>query len=57
MEEIVLIGVGGHGKSIIDTMEANEKYKIAGILEKRKEDGKIYRGYHIIGTDDDMEDL
>ena len=57
MEEIVLIGFGGHAKSIIDTIEANEKYKIAGILEKRKEDGKIYRGYHIIGTDDDMEDL
>ena len=49
MEEIVLIGFGGHAKSIIDTIEANEKYKIAGILEKRKKMGKYIADIILLG--------
>lgn len=36
MEEIVLLGFGGHSKSVIDTIERQNEYKIIGVLEKKK---------------------
>lgn len=55
MENIVLIGFGGHSKSVIDTIERQNKYCIAGIIEKSKEAKKEFRDYAIIGTDEDLE--
>ena len=36
MEGIIFIDFGRHAKSIIITIEASEKYKIAGIFEEEK---------------------
>jgi sugar O-acyltransferase (sialic acid O-acetyltransferase NeuD family) len=36
MKPIILMGGGGHCKSCIDVIESEKKYKIVGILEKRK---------------------
>jgi sugar O-acyltransferase (sialic acid O-acetyltransferase NeuD family) len=36
MKPIILIGGGGHCKSCIDVIESEKKYKIVGILEKKK---------------------
>lgn len=44
MEEIVLLGFGGHSKSVIDTIERQNEYKIIGVLEKKRKKGsKIQR--------------
>jgi len=36
MKKIILIGAGGHCKSCIDVIENQNKYKIAGIIDKKK---------------------
>jgi sugar O-acyltransferase (sialic acid O-acetyltransferase NeuD family) len=36
MKKIILIGGGGHCKSCIDVIENENKYKIAGIIDKKK---------------------
>lgn len=56
-EEIVLIGGGGHCKSCIDVIEAQDKFRIAGIVdEKEKLNEKVF-GYKIFATDDDLPNL
>jgi sugar O-acyltransferase (sialic acid O-acetyltransferase NeuD family) len=49
--EIVLIGGGGHCKSIIDAI-ATSGYNILGILDISENVGKSICGVNIIGTDD-----
>lgn len=53
MKPIILIGGGGHCKSVIDVAESSG-YTILGILDQPKEVGKTVLGYKVIGTDDDM---
>lgn len=54
MEDIILLGFGGHAKSVIDCIERQRKYRIIGFLDK-EERGKIsYRGYEVVGGDDDL---
>jgi tetrahydrodipicolinate N-succinyltransferase len=36
MKKIILIGGGGHCKSCIDVIENGNKYKIKGIIDKKK---------------------
>lgn len=54
-EKIVLIGLGGHAKSVIDSIEAAGKYEVAGYtdIENRAD----YKGYHFIGTDRDLHGI
>ena len=57
MKPIILIGGGGHCKSVIDVIELEGKYKIAGIIDKPVMVGKSILGYKVIGSDDDLVDL
>ncbi|SFV53848.1 4-amino-6-deoxy-N-Acetyl-D-hexosaminyl-(Lipid carrier) acetyltrasferase [hydrothermal vent metagenome] len=57
MKEILLVGGGGHCKSVIDVIEEEGKYKIAGIVDKKELIGQKVLGYEIIGCDDDLEEL
>ena len=57
MEEIILIGGGGHCKSVIDVIEQEGKFNIAGIVDKEKLLGSKVLGYPIIGSDLDLLDL
>lgn len=50
---LILVGGGGHCKSVIDVAE-NAGYTILGILDKPEEVGKKVLNYKIIGTDDDI---
>jgi sugar O-acyltransferase (sialic acid O-acetyltransferase NeuD family) len=52
-KHLILIGGGGHCKSIIDVAES-AGYTILGILDRPEEVGKRVLGYEVIGTDDDM---
>jgi len=56
-ENILLIGGGGHCKSVIDIIELENKYTIAGIIDKKELIGNHVLGYNIIGTDDDVAHL
>ena len=51
MKKILLIGGGGHCKSVIDVIEQEERFEIAGIVDKPKLLGSKVLGYPIIGND------
>ena len=57
MKKIILIGGGGHCKSVIDVIEQEAKFKILGIVDKNKPIGYKILGYPIIGNDFDLEKL
>lgn len=57
MKKIILIGGGGHCKSVIDVIEQEKKYKIYGIVDKPKFIGSRILGYEVIGSDLDLEYL
>lgn len=52
-KNLILIGGGGHCKSVIDVAES-AGYKILGILDMPEEVGKSVLDYKVIGTDDDI---
>jgi len=55
--EIILIGGGGHCKSVIDVIEMEGSFEIVGIVDRKENVGQKVLGYKIIGCDDDLEDL
>ena len=57
MIDIILIGGGGHCKSVIDVIEQENRFKIAGIIDKKELIGTKVLGYEVIGCDDDLERL
>ena len=57
MEKILLLGGGGHCKSVIDVIEQENRYSIAGIIDKKELLGQELLGYKVIGCDDDLEEL
>lgn len=52
-KNLIMIGGGGHCKSVIDVAES-AGYKILGIIDMPEEVGKSVLGYTVIGTDDDI---
>jgi sugar O-acyltransferase (sialic acid O-acetyltransferase NeuD family) len=57
MKSIILIGGGGHCKSVIDVIEQEGKFEIAGIVDKSEPLGADILGYSVIGDDSDLDDL
>ena len=55
VKEIVLVGFGGHAKSVIDSIEGMKAYKIAGYVDCA--DMPDYKGYTRIGNDAELEKL
>lgn len=56
-KNILLIGGGGHCRSVIDVIEAENKFKIYGIIDIKENVGNNIFSYNIIGTDEDLFDL
>ena len=57
MKEIILIGGGGHCKSVIDVIEQESQFVIVGIVDKLELIGTDVLGYPVIGSDSDLENL
>ena len=57
MKKIILIGGGGHCKSVIDVIEQQALFEIAGIIDKPELLGSKILGYSVIGNDYDLENL
>jgi len=47
MEDIILIGYGGHAKSVSDCIEREKKYRIIGYTDMKEQESK----YPYLGTD------
>lgn len=57
MENLILIGAGGHANSCIDVIEQEGCYRIAGMVGSLGEVGLMRFGYPVIGEDKDLEVL
>jgi sugar O-acyltransferase (sialic acid O-acetyltransferase NeuD family) len=56
-QNIVIIGSSGHAKVIIDIVEKEGRYKIAGFLDTFKKVGEIVFGYKVLGEERDLPDI
>ncbi len=50
MEDIILIGYGGHARSVADCIKRNRRFRIAGYTEWEPQDCE----YPYLGTDDEL---
>lgn len=57
MRELVLVGAGGHCRSVIDVIESTSQYKIVAIVDKKENIGKSILDYKITHSDEDLENL
>jgi sugar O-acyltransferase (sialic acid O-acetyltransferase NeuD family) len=57
MKDIILIGGGGHCKSVIDVIEEQGHFNIIGIVDKSEFLGSSVLGYPVIGNDQDLNKL
>lgn len=57
MEEIILVGGGGHCRSCIEVIESTNEFKILGIVDKNLKKGTDVLGYPVLGNDADLPTL
>ncbi len=57
MEEIILIGGGGHCAACMDVLAVNGRYRPAVIVDKAEALGREICGQKITATDEDLPDL
>lgn len=57
IQKLILIGCGGHSKSIIDVIESSNEFKIEGLIGLDHELGKTVCGYRVIGTDKNLSNI
>lgn len=56
-EPLILVGAGGHCKSVIDVTEHLDNFVVAGIIGMPEEAGTSILGYPVIGTDADLDKI
>lgn len=56
-EKLILIGGGGHCKSVIDVLESGKNFDIAGIVDVKEKVGAELLGYKFLGTDENFDEL
>ena len=54
MDEIILIGAGGHANACVDVIESSGKYKIAGFIEEENNYIDKNLRYPVLGNDEDL---
>ena len=57
MKSLLLIGCGGHARSLIDVIEADGQWLIHGLIGLSRHVGTTVHGYPVLGTDADLPDL
>lgn len=57
MKPLLLIGCGGHARSLIDLIESTEKWHIHGLVGLPEQVGSSVLSYPVIGSDADLRSL
>jgi len=57
MDKMVIIGSSGHAKVIIDIVEHEGRFKIAGLLDRYRKVGEQTLGYDVLGQEEDLPSL
>lgn len=56
-KEIILVGGGGHCKSVIELVRSVGEYHVAGIVDLPSAAGSTVMGVPVVGTDDHLPEL
>jgi sugar O-acyltransferase (sialic acid O-acetyltransferase NeuD family) len=56
-EPLLLIGCGGHARSLIDVVESSNHWHIQGLVGLPEQVGEKQLGYPVLGTDRDLPSL
>ncbi|MCR2802507.1 acetyltransferase [Paenibacillus soyae] len=56
VKNIIVFGAGGHAKTVIDTLEKQGLYRIAGLLDGGKPAGSVIYGYEVLGNEEWLAD-
>ena len=54
---ILLIGGGGHCRACVDVLEQEDRFQIAGVVERNGGPREAVLGYPVLGTDEDLTQL
>ena len=54
MKSLLLIGCGGHARSLIELIESGEEWQIHGLVGLKHQVGSSVFGYSVIGSDEDL---
>ena len=54
MKPLLLIGCGGHARSLIDIIDSTGKWQIRGLIGLPNQIGHKVSGHPVIGFDDDL---
>jgi len=57
MRKLILVGGGGHAKSVIDVIETQNKYRIIGIVDRAEKVNTTVLNYPIIASDSEIKAL
>jgi sugar O-acyltransferase (sialic acid O-acetyltransferase NeuD family) len=57
MQNIVLVGSSGHAKVVIDIVEKQGSYRIAGLIDAFRKVGETTLGYPVLGGESDLARL
>lgn len=57
MDALLLVGGGGHCRAVIDVVEREGRWAIAGIVDPGLPEGSAVLGYPVLGGDDALEHL
>lgn len=58
MEELILIGAGGHAKAVLEILKLMDTYRVIGLIDKdSKKIGRQIFGIPIIGSDECLSDF
>lgn len=57
MESIFIAGASGHAKVVLDVVEKEGRFVIAGLLDGAKDPGTPFLGYRILGKEEDLPRL
>ncbi|MHC1747904.1 MAG: acetyltransferase [Cellulosilyticaceae bacterium] len=54
-EPIIIVGSGGHAKSVLDAISTKNQFEIIGLIGCKDDIGKDVNGYKVIGMDEDKK--
>lgn len=57
MNKVLLIGCGGHAKSVIDVVESSKNWQIGGLVGLEKEIGNKVLGYEVLCSDNELNEM
>jgi len=57
MERLVIVGSAGQANNVIDAVESEGKYTVAGFLDRFREVGEPAFGYSVLGREEDLPEL